>query len=95
MLTDTVQGTPSTRSHQVSHPALHSSGLHADRLCMWYQPNKCVWRLCGCVSLNPLLHLGGGDVDGGGGCAHVPEVGHRVCSHHHQVHYRCVTGLLV
>ena len=90
-----MQENPSARCHQVSHPALHSSGLHAHRLCMWYQPNKCVWRLCGCVSLNPLLHLGGSDVDGGGGCAHVPEVYHRVCSDHHQVHYCRVTGLLV
>ena len=31
-----IQETSRARCHQVSHPALHSTILHADCLCVWY-----------------------------------------------------------
>ena len=52
----------------------------------------------GCVFVSAMihyLHAGCCNVDGGRGCAHVPEVGPRVSSYHYQIRYCCVTHLLV
>ena len=49
----------------------------------------------GCVTVsvvNPLLHSGGCDVDGG--LVHVPEDCHCVCPDHHTLHCYCVSYLL-
>ena len=90
-----IQETSRARCHQVSHPALHSTILHADCLCVWYWPDPCVRRLYACVCSDPLLFTGGCDVDGSRGYIHVPEAGHCVQSNHHQVYSYRLTCLLV
>ncbi len=47
------------------------------------------------VGVDPVPHTGVGDVDGGGGPVHVPEVGHHLCPDHYQVHRHPLSGLLV
>ena len=90
-----TQETPWTRCHHISHPALHSAVLHVDCLCVWYWPNKCVWRMCVCVGSDPLLHTGGCDVHGGRGCTLVSEADHRLWPNNRQVLHCCITYMLV
>ena len=90
-----TQETSWTGCHYISHPALHSTLLHADHLCVWYWPNKCLWRLCACVCSDPLLHTGGCDVYGGRSCTHVQEADYCLRSNHPQVLCYYFTYMLV
>ena len=90
-----TQETSWTGCHRISCPALHSTLLHAGSLCVWYWPNKGVWRLCACISSDPLLHIGGCDVHGGRSCPHVQEADYCLRSNHHQVLCYYLTYMLV
>ena len=90
-----TQETSRTRCHHISHPALHSSILFDDCLCVWYWPNKCLWRLRICVISDPLLYAGSCDVHGSRGCVHVSEADHCLWPNLHQVLCCCITYMLV
>ena len=68
--------------------------LLPSRVCGRYQPNTNLWRLCGCISSDTILHSGVIYVDGSRGNSHVPKAGHCICTNHYQVHYCCVHHLL-
>ena len=67
------------RCFQVPHPVVLCSHWYAVGVCNWDRQDWKLWRLCDCVGVDPLLHSGGCDVDGGGGLVHVPEDCHCVC----------------
>ena len=93
------QETTTEGCFKVPHSALSSHAFHVGGV-----PNTCgferqkynrsLWRLCDSVSPCALFYTSGCDVDGGGGSAHVPEVGHCFHSNNKTIHGLYLYSLL-